>query len=116
MKERFYDSVMLTVCRIPHHDEDPSDEFVEWLHENTADWSGDENGIVISCGGEHSQIDRMAPTGGIIFRQRQRLGPNVFTEWEYDVCENQDDVVRLLRKVCDEITSNSPLAKNTRPA
>lgn len=33
--------------QIPLHDEMPSDEMVEWLHENTEDWDGDPSGITL---------------------------------------------------------------------
>jgi len=33
--------------QIPSHDVAPSDEMIEWLHENIEDWSGDECGIVL---------------------------------------------------------------------
>lgn len=40
--------------QIPHHHQEPSEEMIEWLHENTEDWSGDESGIVLihTDGGE----------------------------------------------------------------
>lgn len=33
--------------RIPKHDEMPSEEMIDWLGENTMDWSGDESGIAL---------------------------------------------------------------------
>lgn len=32
--------------QIPAHEE-PTPEMIEWLHENTEDWTGDESGIVL---------------------------------------------------------------------
>lgn len=33
--------------QIPQHYVAPSEEMIEWLHENTEDWEGDESGIVL---------------------------------------------------------------------
>lgn len=33
--------------RIPQHNEDPSDEMVDFLSENTEDWDGDDSGITL---------------------------------------------------------------------
>lgn len=33
--------------QIPQHDVEPTEEMIEWLHENEEDWSGDECGIVL---------------------------------------------------------------------
>ena len=36
-----------TRYQIPRHDQEPSEEMIEWLHENIEDWSGDECGIAL---------------------------------------------------------------------
>ena len=39
--------------QIPQHDQEPSEEMIEWLHENTEDWSGEKAGVslvVVSYG------------------------------------------------------------------
>jgi hypothetical protein len=33
--------------QVPTHDQMPSEEMIEWLHEMTQEWDGDESGIVI---------------------------------------------------------------------
>lgn len=45
-----------TRYQIPRHDQEPSEEMIDWLHENTEDWSGDECGIVLvhTDGGEET--------------------------------------------------------------
>jgi hypothetical protein len=37
----------MKVWQIPQRDEMPSDEMIEWLHEMSQEWDGDESGIVI---------------------------------------------------------------------
>lgn len=33
--------------QIPAHNEEPSTEMVEWLHENAENWEGNDTGIVL---------------------------------------------------------------------
>jgi len=33
--------------QIPQHDEAPSEEMIEWLHENLEDWNGEPDGITL---------------------------------------------------------------------
>ena len=35
----------ITAYRVPMHDEDPTDEMIEWLHSSPLSWDGDESGI-----------------------------------------------------------------------
>lgn len=43
----------MTAYRVPHHDEAPSDEMIEWLHTCPHEWNGDESGIVIEVIEDH---------------------------------------------------------------
>lgn len=41
--------------KVPLFDEMPSDEMIDWLHENPNDWEGDESGIALSFPGQGDQ-------------------------------------------------------------
>lgn len=61
---------MTTFYQVPRHDTAPSEEMIEWLHQMTQEWDGDESGVTItSPSGESSSLagpgDAIVEHGGV---------------------------------------------------
>lgn len=55
-----YKSENTQAHRVPKHDQDPSEEMIDWLSTCPHDWSGDECGITMACGAGGADVEAVS--------------------------------------------------------